>query len=130
MSIVDNVALKRPSDPSEAARLKQVDSLRAIAILSVVVYHYAIFWTPSGNGEALLPYGDALGWIPLAAEGYQGVYLFFIVSGFVISLSLRRSATLMEFGILRAIRLWPTLIIGGSLTFAATSLFGPDELRR
>ncbi|WP_198671105.1 acyltransferase family protein [Oceanibium sediminis] len=118
------------ADPaSEAARLRQVDSLRAIAILAVVVYHYAIFWTPAGNGDPLLPYGEALAWIPLAGEGHQGVYLFFIVSGFVITLSLRRAKSLGEFAVLRGIRLWPTLILCGSLTFAATTIFGPDTLR-
>ena len=130
MTVTAKAAAKRQADAVDAARLKQVDSLRAIAILSVVIYHYAIFWTDTGHGVALLPYGDALAWIPLAAEGYQGVYLFFIVSGFVISLSLKRSSRLVEFGVLRAIRLWPTLIIGGTLTFVATTLFGPDELRR
>ncbi len=56
----------------------------------VTVYHYAWFWTPTGRGDALLPYGDALAWLPFAAQGHLGVNLFFILSGFVITLSLDR----------------------------------------
>ena len=111
-------------------RLEQVDGLRTVAIFWVVLFHYAIFWTPAGRGAALLPYGDSLAWIPMAKVGYFGVYLFFVVSGFVISLSLERSRGPMDFALLRGIRLWPTLIICGTLTFALTTVFGPAELER
>lgn len=111
-------------------RLDHVDGLRAIAILWVAVYHFAYFWTPAGLGTNLTPYGAALADIPLAAEGYLGVYLFFIVSGFVISMSLQRSAAIGQFAINRAIRLWPTLIICGTLTYGVTLAFGPAELTR
>lgn len=111
-------------------RLEQVDGLRTIAILWVVLFHYAVFWTPSGRGDALLPYGDALNWIPMASVGYFGVYLFFVVSGFVISLNLGRSRGPLDFALLRGIRLWPTLLMCGTLTFALTTLLGPSELER
>ncbi len=122
---------KMPEKPQAmTAHLSQVDGLRTVAIFWVALYHYAVFWSPAGAGLNLLPYGDALAWIPFAKVGYLGVYLFFIVSGFVITLSLQRSQGLLHFAKLRAIRLWPTLLICGSLTFAITTLFGPPDLVR
>lgn len=113
-----------------AGRLDQVDGLRSLAILWVALYHYAVFWAPSGKGLAVLPYGDALARIPLAEVGFLGVYLFFIVSGFVIAYSLTRSPGPGHFALLRMIRLWPTLLICGTLTFALTTALGPEPLRR
>lgn len=119
-----------PLVPAKTMHLGQVDGLRTVAIFWVALYHYAVFWSPAGAGLNLLPYGDALAWIPFAKVGYLGVYLFFIVSGFVIALSLQRSRGFLHFAKLRAIRLWPTLLICGSLTFAITTLFGPPDLAR
>lgn len=96
----------------------------------VAVYHYAWFWTPTGRGDALLPYGDALAWLPLAAQGHLGVHLFFILSGFVITLSLDRAPGAGSFALRRLIRLWPGLLIAGILTWGAVTAFGPDSLRR
>ena len=111
-------------------RLDSLGGLRAIAILWVALYHYAVFWTPAGRGDDLIPYGDMLAWIPLAAVGDLGVMLFFIVSGLVIALSLTRSRSAGQFALRRLARLWPTLLICATLTFAATSLLGPAELKR
>ena len=119
-----------PPDPSARPRLDHVDGLRAVAIFWVALYHYAYFWTPAGKGTNLLPYGDVVARTPLADVGYLGVYLFFIVSGFVIAMSLTRSKSIGEFALNRVIRLWPALIICGTITFALTSFFGPDQLRR
>ena len=114
----------------ERIRLDHIDGLRALAILWVAIYHYAAFWTPAGAGTDLIPYGAILAGTPLAQQGYLGVYLFFIVSGFVISMSLTRSATIGQFALNRMIRLWPTMIICGTLTFLVTWAFGPPELVR
>ncbi len=118
------------SSPGSVARLSHLDGLRTVAILWVAVYHYAYFWTSAGKGDDLLPYDAALARFPLADVGFLGVYLFFIVSGFVIAMSLTRSLTIGQFALNRAIRLWPTLIICATLTFLATSLLGPPALQR
>ena len=115
---------------SGVGRLDHVDGLRAVAILWVAIYHYAYFWTSAGKGTPLMPYDAALAWVPLADVGFLGVYLFFIVSGFVIAMSLERSASILRFWLNRLIRLWPTLLICGAITFAATSLLGPPDLVR
>lgn len=121
---------KQPIATSDTGRLDQVDGLRAIAILWVAIYHYAVFWTPAGKGDPLVPYGDMLAGIPLAGVGFLGVNLFFIISGFVIAFSLTRSAGIGQFAVFRAIRLWPTMVICASITFVLTRTFGPDEFLR
>jgi len=114
----------------DIGRLDQIDGLRAVAILWVALYHYAVFWAPSGKGLNLLPYGDALAHLPLANVGFLGVHLFFIVSGFVITFSLERSKGMSHFSLLRAIRLWPALLICGTITFLLTTSLGPASLVR
>jgi len=111
-------------------RLVELDGLRALAIVLVIGNHYAHFWTPTGRGLSLLPYGDALQWMPFQSFSGLGVSLFFVISGFMITLALHRSETALDFATLRAIRLWPTLLLCGGLTFLATSLLGPAELQR
>lgn len=61
-------------------RLAEVDGLRAVAVLAVVLYHYFQAYPQYS------PYGAAL--LPLAKYGDLGVELFFVISGFVITLSL------------------------------------------
>ncbi|TFL18403.1 acyltransferase family protein [Jannaschia formosa] len=113
-----------------ATRYDAVDGVRTVAILWVAIYHYAVFWTPAGKGLELVPYGDALACIPWAQLGHLGVSMFFVVSGFVIAFSLERSTSARDFAGRRMLRLWPTLLLCGTLTFAATSWFGPPELVR
>jgi len=62
--------------------------------------------------------------------GHLGVSMFFVVSGFVIAFSLERSVSALDFAARRLLRLWPTLLICGTLTYAATALLGPPELIR
>jgi peptidoglycan/LPS O-acetylase OafA/YrhL len=111
-------------------RLGAVDGVRAVAILWVAIYHFAVFWTPSGRGDPLLPYGDRLSWIPWAELGHLGVSMFFVVSGFVIAYSLDRSASALDFAVRRLVRLWPMLLVCGTLTFVGTLALGPEELHR
>lgn len=110
-------------------RLDTLDSLRALAVASVVFYHYFWFWTPAGNGNPLIAYGDAFAHLPVLSIGYLGVNLFFVISGFVILLTLERTKGLKEFFLRRTVRLWPPLLIFGTATFLIVSAFGPQELR-
>ena len=91
-------------------RLAELDGLRAIAALFVVLYHYFSRWSE------VLPYGAVLR--PLADYGYLGVNLFFIISGFVISMSLKNCPSIIVFAQRRLIRLMPAMIICSLVTFA------------
>ncbi len=110
-------------------RIAVLDAFRGIAVLWVMLFHFAFFWTPAGEGENLLPYDDALAGIPLADVGSLGVRLFFLISGYIIPLTLERTSTLSDFAIKRIARLWPPLLVCGTLTFVVAHLIGPPLLQ-
>ncbi len=110
-------------------RLAMLDGLRCIAVVSVVLFHYLYFWTSAGAGLDLVAYGDRYAHLPFVAVGGLGVQLFFAISGFVILMTLERTSSLKEFLVRRAIRLWPPLIMFGTLTFVIVGLCGPHDLR-
>ena len=100
-------------------RLSALDALRGIAALAVVLFHY-------------LPYYDQLyghTFTPWAVLDYgrYGVHLFFILSGFVIFMTLERTRSAGWFGLARAFRLLPALWAGIVLTFLAVHLMGPAD---
>ena len=107
------------SPPSR--RLSQVDALRGLAALAVVFFHFTTRFT-----ELYLPdYRPSLS----ATYGYFGVNLFFIVSGFVIFMTLERTAKPMDFVVSRFSRLFPTYWAGILLTFCITHWLGlPGKL--
>lgn len=103
-------------------RFYDIDLLRFLAALVVVLYHYTF------RGYA----ADQLSPIafPQLSEvfryGYLGVDLFFIVSGFVIMLSAQgRSAS--AFTISRIARLYPGYWVCVSMTALTIYLFGGDR---
>ena len=72
-------------------RVRQLDSVRGLAALSVVFYHFLLVFPLIYNDTS----GQSAFWLinlfkysPLraAAAGYQAVLLFFLLSGFVLSL--------------------------------------------
>ena len=101
----------------EKQRIGALDLFRAIAVLWVLIFHFAYFFTPAGPGQAIVPFGSLLADFPLVNVGALGVNLFFLISGYVISLTLTRTDTLRDFAVKRVARLWPTLVFCGTLTF-------------
>jgi peptidoglycan/LPS O-acetylase OafA/YrhL len=107
--------------PTPEARLGDLDALRGLAALSVVLFHYTWRYTdmvPDGTG---LPYG-----LPWAQHGVE---VFFGISGFVIFMTLRRTKTIMDFVVARFARLYPAYWVGIVITTLAVALSGMDELR-
>lgn len=107
-------------------RIREVQSLRALAILLVAGYHYFAGWTMPIDGNNLYPGTFA----PLFKYAYLGVELFFMVSGFVISMTLLRTQTIWQFALKRFIRLWPALFIALPLVFIVGNVFGSDMYKQ
>lgn len=113
------------SPPTRSERIGELDGLRAIACLAVVGFHYFSRWAPPLNDASLYPYGASLAAVPLFRFGYMGVQLFFLVSGFVIALTLTRCDTATTFVIRRFARLFPAMLLAASATYLVIRLLAP-----
>jgi peptidoglycan/LPS O-acetylase OafA/YrhL len=91
-------------------RIKTLDGFRCLAILGVIFYHYFVLFAKPFSQD-YYPYHNTYSNIPLFQYGYLGVHFFFMISGFVIYMTLDKSKNIKEFAIKRFIRLWPTLLI-------------------
>jgi peptidoglycan/LPS O-acetylase OafA/YrhL len=110
-----------PNPPAKTQRLSQVDALRGLAALSVVLFHYTTRFA-----ELYQPGQSQLLSFP---HGYFGVNLFFIISGFVIFMTLERTEKPMDFVVSRFSRLFPSYWVAIVLTFAITHWLGlPGKL--
>src|SRR5215471_14772595 len=98
-------------------RLDALDGLRGVAILLVMGFHYFYHLESSYYKSHLYPYGETFSGIPLFQYGYLGVELFFIISGFVIALTLEKSGSPLEFLLRRFVRIWPALLFSAIVTF-------------
>ncbi|EAQ13044.1 peptidoglycan/LPS O-acetylase OafA/YrhL [Maritimibacter alkaliphilus HTCC2654] len=99
----------------------EIDGLRAVAVLSVMIYHLKI----SLGGAALIP------------GGFLGVDLFFVLSGYLITLILLREKeetgriSFGQFYLRRVRRILPALFLVILVSLpAAWILFLPSELAR
>jgi peptidoglycan/LPS O-acetylase OafA/YrhL len=101
---------------SSGAFIPEVDGLRFVAIISVIVFHmYGEYFTQ----KALPPWqegGDTVAW--LIFTGHFGVQLFFVISGFVLALPFAqhhldggRPVKLKDYLLRRLTRLEPPYII-------------------
>ncbi len=115
-----------PIDQPEE-RIKTLDAFRALAIIPVVLYHYFTRWEPPQNPDNV--YGYDASYAGLFDWGGYGVEFFFIISGFVIFMTLLRCRHVFEFWYRRFARLWPALVTCAVGTFAVTALIGPEIFR-
>lgn len=94
--------------PPKPHRLDSLDGLRGIAALLVLLFHYTARF-PDFYPEALPPAFSL-------TFGYFGVHLFFLISGFVILMSLERNKGR---GFLRSrfLRLYPLFWIAVAVTY-------------
>ncbi len=115
-----------PTKGASGPRVAVLDGLRALAILAVMAFHYGVRWTPPRSDTDLYPYhGFFIHW-PLLNYGWAGVELFFVVSGFVICMTLERCAGPWDFFRRRLARLWPAMLVCAAITMAVAQ-FGPDQ---
>lgn len=98
-------------------RLISLDGLRGIAILLVMGHHYFYTQPSIDPGSDTHPYGDTFSGIFIFKYGGLGVSLFFLISGFVIALTLRRSALPSDFFVRRFARIWPPLLVCSLASF-------------
>lgn len=110
--------------PAGAERFHEIDLLRAGACLMVVFFHYA----HRGALDGWSPVAQPTGLADLAQYGYLGVHLFFIISGFVIFLSVR-NATVRDFFASRVSRLYPAFWVAVPLTWGVVCLFDLPDLQ-
>jgi peptidoglycan/LPS O-acetylase OafA/YrhL len=96
------------------ARVPALDGLRCVAILLVLLVHFAA--TPSPDWPALLLFF-------ISGHGWLGVDLFFVLSGFLITSVLIHSKAspgyFRNFFARRAIRIWPLCYLMLLLAFVA-----------
>jgi len=106
-----------------ASRLASLDALRGLAALGVVLFHYLPYYHKLYGHEFALP---AMLETTLLFGRY-GVHLFFMLSGFVIFMTLERTSNAGWFGLARAFRLLPALWAGIILTFLSVHWLGPEN---
>lgn len=85
--------------PNLTSRFRELDGLRGIAALAVVLSHF--------TGTHNLRYVDDPAPLFDAWWGGFGVQLFFMISGFVILMSAERARRASDFAIARIARLYP-----------------------
>jgi len=103
------------------ARVNEIDLLRFLAALMVVLFHYS-FRGYAADGYSPMPYPLLA---PSAKYGYLGVELFFMVSGFVILMT-AASGSLRKFVVSRIVRLYPAFWASVTLTFVVIAVLGGE----
>lgn len=102
--------------PTPTSRIKELDALRGIGAAMVVLFHYTTAFDDLYGHPTPLPFNFDI--------GYYGVHLFFLVSGFVIYMTLERTSDARRFVISRATRLFPAYWTAILITFAVVTLVG------
>lgn len=104
------------------ARLSQLDAIRGVAALMVVLFHYSVQYQKFLGADYGVSYAFQWGWL--------GVHFFFMVSGFVIFMTLCRTATGADFIVSRFSRLFPAYWLAVLLTALFGNLLGPPMAHR
>jgi peptidoglycan/LPS O-acetylase OafA/YrhL len=98
---------------SGRAYVPEVDGLRFIAILSVVLFHIAVQVSEQPHGGVISNLMN-----PVVHNGYRGVQLFFVISGFILGLPFARHRLtgapmmrLRDYFLRRVTRLEPPYIV-------------------
>lgn len=93
-------------------RIRYLDGLRGLSILLVLIWH---FYGPTY--ASYLPFGNRYGHLPIVRDGWVGVNMFFLISGYVIFVTLERCNGFADFIIRRWLRLFPAMLLISALIF-------------
>lgn len=96
-------------------RIAFLDGLRGLAIILVTLYHAYFRW------PLVVPYGYSYRDYFFIQHGDLGVQLFFLISGFVILMSLEKSGNFLSFLYKRWLRLFPVMLIATLLIYSTAS---------
>ena len=102
------------------ARIQTLDALRGLAALAVVLRHYTTIFK--------IDYKLPENFVFEFKYGYLGVELFFLLSGFVIFMTIEQVKTTKEFFIKRFVRLFPTYWLSLSITAIIILFFGLEKM--
>ncbi|HVC96672.1 MAG TPA: acyltransferase [Pirellulales bacterium] len=100
----------------DQVRIRELDGLRALAALAVVFFHY------TSRYDSLFGHSTPL-WFSLP-RGDLGVDCFFMLSGYVILMTLDRTASAGDFVVGRFARLYPAYWAAMLVTFAVVTWAG------
>lgn len=95
-------------------RIQELDAFRGLAAMAVVLYHFTTRYSQIFNTETSLSF----------SYGWLGVPVFFILSGFVIHLTIDKCDSAKEFLIRRFFRLYPTYWIAVLCTLLVIVISG------
>ncbi len=105
-----------PSPLRPTKRIPELDGLRGLAAISVMFFHFTLrFRELFGAPEGL--------WFDFPRGDY-GVYLFFMLSGYVIFMTLDRTQTAGDFIVARFARLYPMYWVAMLITFIVVRIAG------
>jgi peptidoglycan/LPS O-acetylase OafA/YrhL len=103
------------------SRLVEIDALRGVAAMAVVLFHLTTRYMELFSFKSPPSFSFVY--------GHFGVNLFFIISGFVIFMTLEKTARPFDFVVSRFSRLFPVYWVAIFVTFAITHWLGlPGKL--
>lgn len=97
-------------------RLVEIDGLRGLAILAIMLFHYFYWYDVKFGHHFQLAVNFSWG-------GNFGNYLFIIISGYVGMISLVKTVKPLDFIVRRLSKLFPAYWAGVILTFTVVSIF-------
>ncbi len=108
-------------------RIAVLDSFRALAIVSVVLFH-TFYYVNHSPGELRIDLGEP--WSTIFSYGFLGVEFFFIISGFVIFMTLRTAPTFTDFAWRRFARIYPAYLLSAAIIWLGVRALGYEVYQR